>query len=292
MTWYKVDDGFHSSRKLIHIPRALRLQAAGLWAIAGSWSGAKESDGLVPVYMLDEWGASNDIIDALCEARLWERKGDCIQFVNWGKYQPTRADREEKRRQDRERKAEWRDRKRVTDVSQCDSTRSPDGVRSIPTRPVSKRSSSNAARSTPYTDEFLDWYKHYPRKVGKGAAAKAYAKLTADEHATLNDITHAYAQTVKDAEERFIPHPATWLNDRRFDDHPDPTPTPMEFLRDCWKCGATAQITELTGYQPDAFRWPEPVPDDFDQDAALLEHRRAWIDANRDDLARALGAVL
>ena len=160
------------------------------------------------------------------------------------------------------------------------------------TETESKRSSSNAARSTPYTDEFLDWYKHYPRKVGKGAAAKAYGKLTADERATLNDITHTYAASVQDSEERFIPHPATWLNERRFDDHTEPAPTPVEFLRDCWKCGTTAKITELTGYQPDVFRWPGPVPDNFDQDAALLEHRRAWIDANRDDLARALGAVL
>ena len=37
MAWFKVDDGFHSSRKVLSIPRRSRLAAIGAWTIAGAW---------------------------------------------------------------------------------------------------------------------------------------------------------------------------------------------------------------------------------------------------------------
>ena len=45
--WFKVDDGLHASRKVIRIPRSIRLAAIGLWTISGSWSAHEELDGLV-----------------------------------------------------------------------------------------------------------------------------------------------------------------------------------------------------------------------------------------------------
>lgn len=112
--WFKVDDGLHASRKVIRIPRSIRLAAIGLWTISGSWSAHEELDGLVPGYMLDEWGATPDLIDALVDSGLWElvdngREG--IQFTNWEEYQPTRADNDARRESERTRKAEWRARK-------------------------------------------------------------------------------------------------------------------------------------------------------------------------------------
>ena len=48
-------------------------------------------------------------------------------------------------------------------------------------------SSSSAAASdgSPYTDEFLEWWKHYPRKQDKGGAFKAWKKI---KHATLYEL--------------------------------------------------------------------------------------------------------
>jgi len=111
MVWFKVDDGFHASRKVMSIPRAVRLPAIGLWAIAGSWSAAEELDGFVPDYMIDEWGGTPQLVDVLVKAGLWEPADEGTQFTKWAEYQPTREELEAKRESERVRKAEWRRRK-------------------------------------------------------------------------------------------------------------------------------------------------------------------------------------
>lgn len=77
--------------------------------------------------------------------------------------------------------------------------------------------------------DFEAWWKLYPRKVGKGQARKAYlaaSKKTAP--AELAIAAEAFATKVHDSrtEERFIPHPATWLNGERWADvAPEPDDT-------------------------------------------------------------------
>lgn len=72
-------------------------------------------------------------------------------------------------------------------------------------------------------DSLFDrFYEAYPRKVGKPAAIKAFAKCKADE-ALVDKMIAAIeeqkqsAQWVKD-NGQFIPHPATWLNNERWTD--------------------------------------------------------------------------
>ncbi|WP_288436717.1 hypothetical protein [uncultured Gordonia sp.] len=83
-----------------------------------------------------------------------------------------------------------------------------------------KRSSSTASPPTArYSDGFESWWQEYPRRVGKGAAAKAFDKaLKMIEAEELSEITARYADSVAGTDERFIPHPATWLNERRWED--------------------------------------------------------------------------
>ena len=97
MAWFKVDDGLHSSRKVLSIPRNIRLAAIGLWTLAGSWSADEELDGFVPDYVVSEWGAPQKLVDALVKAGLWSVVDDGTQFVKWNEYQPTRADLEAER---------------------------------------------------------------------------------------------------------------------------------------------------------------------------------------------------
>lgn len=66
-----------------------------------------------------------------------------------------------------------------------------------------------------YTPEFEEWYAHYPRKVNKPAAAKAY--LSAAEKADQATLI-AGIQTIDASEPKYIPHPATWLNGERWND--------------------------------------------------------------------------
>ena len=69
-------------------------------------------------------------------------------------------------------------------------------------------------------------YAAYPRKVGKAEALKAIARtlkagaITADALlAKVQAYTTATTQW-PEADRRFIPHPATWINRGSFDDDP------------------------------------------------------------------------
>jgi len=87
--------------------------------------------------------------------------------------------------------------------------------------PVKKKTWS----STPMTDCAFDAFWHqYPRKVAKVIARKAWQKLNPDSP-TTESLMAALAvacrsrQWQRDGGE-FVPHPATWLNQRRWEDAP------------------------------------------------------------------------
>lgn len=66
---------------------------------------------------------------------------------------------------------------------------------------------------------FTEFWQAYPRKVGKGAAEKAWAKANPDLQAVLTALAW---QTKQDGWTKdggaFIPHPGTYLNQRRWED--------------------------------------------------------------------------
>ena len=69
--------------------------------------------------------------------------------------------------------------------------------------------------------EFDTFWAQYPRKVGKQAAIKAYAKslkLTTPER-ILEGVKLLKSETAG-KEPDFIPHPSSWLNAGRWDDEP------------------------------------------------------------------------
>lgn len=68
-----------------------------------------------------------------------------------------------------------------------------------------------------HLEDFEIWYSAYPRKIARGAAERAFAK--AIKIAKLDDLiagAKRYAATVADSEPRFVAHPATWLNAKRW----------------------------------------------------------------------------
>ena len=75
---------------------------------------------------------------------------------------------------------------------------------------------------------FDEFWKSYPRKEGKGAARKAWSKIRSP--VTLLPKILKAVEKAKDCRQwkedggRFIPHPATWLNQERWDDSIDATP--------------------------------------------------------------------
>ncbi|KKK80922.1 hypothetical protein LCGC14_2818630, partial [marine sediment metagenome] len=67
-------------------------------------------------------------------------------------------------------------------------------------------------------DEFRVFWEAYPKKVGKGEARKAWGKKGT---VSLSHILEAIQKQKEHwREPRFIPNPATWLNQERWDDEP------------------------------------------------------------------------
>lgn len=70
-------------------------------------------------------------------------------------------------------------------------------------------------------DMALEIYEAYPRKVGKPAALLKIKKaLKTVNPGVLLEKTRQYARAVNGTDPQFIPHPATWFNQERFNDHP------------------------------------------------------------------------
>lgn len=93
----------------------------------------------------------------------------------------------------------------------------------------SNGNSHKTRNSHKYTAAFERWYALYPRKEAKGEAAKAFGRalkalvdlgMHGDFEQTLDwlcNVTVAFATSGK-AKTLFVPHPATWLNQARYDD--------------------------------------------------------------------------
>lgn len=148
MAWFKVDDGLHSSRKFLSIPKRQRFAALGVWTVAGSWCADELTDGHVPNFMLEVWGVPPSAPAALVEAGLWERESDGYLFCNWLEYQPRKADVDAEREASRARMRELRARRKQgqpqehaeepevfgrTGANGSENVRNPDPTRPDPT---------------------------------------------------------------------------------------------------------------------------------------------------------------
>jgi hypothetical protein len=69
---------------------------------------------------------------------------------------------------------------------------------------------------------FARFYEFYPRHVGKKPARTAWLKINPGPALTqtIMQAVERYREQVKDTEEHFILHPATWLNQERWEDEP------------------------------------------------------------------------
>ena len=195
MSWFKVDDGLHSSRKLLSIPKRARFAAVGLWTVAGSWSADQLTDGHVPDYMIKEWGAPPAAPDALVDAGLWERTHDGYLFRNWHEYQPSKQDVDAERAASRERMRELRARRKGkkpleqadngdmfgrTGPNGSENVRNPDPTRPDPTRPTYEgvRREGQAGTRIPndfnLTPEMIRWAQDNAPNVNMRASTQKF----------------------------------------------------------------------------------------------------------------------
>ena len=75
------------------------------------------------------------------------------------------------------------------------------------------------AKPKGYTPEFETFWLAYPRKMNcsKLMAFKAWNKLDPDEQLQAAQALTIFIRSCRGKEEQFIPHAATWLNQRRFE---------------------------------------------------------------------------
>jgi hypothetical protein len=94
---------------------------------------------------------------------------------------------------------------------------------------VIKQESKEIKQDNIYPSSFTSFWGFYPKKVGKGEALKAWKKIrnAADILpqilASIQKQKHTEQWTEKNG--KYIPHPATWLNGRRWEDEVDVQPT-------------------------------------------------------------------
>ncbi len=76
-----------------------------------------------------------------------------------------------------------------------------------------------------YSDDFLYFWKEYPKKVGKGDAFKKWkkAKLTNTDKTDIMNALNWQKKSDRWRNDygRFIPNPSTYISQRRWEDEPD-----------------------------------------------------------------------
>lgn len=81
---------------------------------------------------------------------------------------------------------------------------------------------SRTPKSTAQEERFAEFWKAYPKKVGKGAALKAYGKIkpSAELHRSMLEAIAIQKQSEQWQKNRgqYIPNPSTWLNQSRWED--------------------------------------------------------------------------
>ena len=92
------------------------------------------------------------------------------------------------------------------------------------TNPIQSESESNGTSANECAKLFDQFWKAYPRKESKPTAKKAFEKIKPDEELLQKMLAaiERFKKTDQWQEDggRFIPHPSTWLNQRRWEDEP------------------------------------------------------------------------
>lgn len=91
---------------------------------------------------------------------------------------------------------------------------------------------------------FGAFWQAYPRKQGKGAAEAAWKKIKQTDELKDLILKAVVSQSKQWHDPKFIPHPSTWLNQRRWEDVVEPTyktnqttPPPFDPISHCMDCG-------------------------------------------------------
>lgn len=178
----------------------------------------------IPAAVLDAVG---DPVERLVTVGLLDRTDTGFVIGSWLDHNVSRAELDEKRRAEAERKARYRNRKngQGTDATEDDESRdaghdvASDGTESLATRSEVKCSEVKSSEVSPararqtYGADFDEWWTHYPRKTDKSRAHKTYSqrRKEGNSHADLLAACEHYSHARAGQDPQFTKHAATFL---------------------------------------------------------------------------------
>lgn len=247
MPWLKIDDKVRTHPKIVNAGPA----AAWFWFCGICYCREHLTDGYIGDGMISSLapGVTNgkNLAARLVESGLWHRTEGGYRVHDFLEWNPSRASVLAKRSADRARKGYGSDEDSNWNLSGSDedSNATRDARERAPAGLGlgygSDRNESLIGRKDQISP-FDEFWAAYPRKTGKEAARKAWVKLKPS--AELLEIMLAAldwqrrsTQWLKDGGQ-FIPHPATWLNQGRWQDEPPDPNSPQLTERSARSMGA------------------------------------------------------
>lgn len=241
--WHAVDLDFLNHRKTLFLERILGPGGCGHVLILWLWAAVYRCDGSLTgmtnaeIEAAARWHGPGDVfVKAIKAANFIDGRPLNYQLHNWRDRNEYFADAHKRRQtaiRQRRFKAALPKRYRVTHGN---AKVTPTGEektgedrtgeeKTVPT--TLDRSAAKRGVDRGVDDGFEAFWSAYPRKVGKGAALKAWQKIRPANGTRAAILTAVAAQRTSDQWHKdggqFIPHPATWLNQTRWEDSPDVT---------------------------------------------------------------------
>lgn len=114
------------------------------------------------------------------------------------------------------------------------------------------------SRGNDYSDSFNQFWKAYPKRIGKGAAWRSWKKVKAMKEIMPNLMKALEKQKKSDqwAKEngQFVPNPSTWLNQRRWEDEGFIPSSASDYKCKC--CSKTVSFLYSTGLCKECAKFP------------------------------------
>ena len=217
VNWYKSDD-IQLIRKL---PDGDTIALVFVMMLA--MAGERNEGGYIP-YSEEDLSALLDVpiqtirmaIRAMESRRMIDFDDGLFHITNWDKYQSVDG-MEKIKEQNRERVARFRERQKQKAL---------ETPKTAPALPEPEKE-----EKSPMDRRFERFWKAYPKKVGKGAAERSFKKYKPNDDLTDRMIASVEAHKRSDQWKKdggqYIPNPATWLNQRRWEDELDEEPLPF-----------------------------------------------------------------
>lgn len=271
-TFVRVYDDLHEHPKWM----SLEPEHIGLWVLALGYCSRNLTDGAFPAKAVRRWGGTDEQVSVLLEhGRLHAAGHDCracpevaegdLYVHDYLQHQRSKADAtalsekraEAGRRGGKARHGQAPDLQEKQGAKQVAKQES-GNVKQTATidRDIDIKDTPAAAAAAAIAADFEAWWQHYPRKVGKSAAAKAYTKAhkAVGPFVLATGLRNALAEwQAARTEGQYLPHPATWLNQGRWaDEHPT-----LEATNQPARPSVTVNLCDGTACPGDRHEWTD-----------------------------------